>query len=128
MIAADRKPSDILTRAAFINAIRVNSAIGGSTNAIVHLHARNPEDGRPDQSPEAFEPFLREIWETLRTDGWNKIEKSIRVRSGASGRTTKEHSHSPRAQCAGTQEEQPAAGPLHGRRGSGSGPGLPRGR
>jgi uncharacterized protein (DUF849 family) len=29
--------------------------------AIVHLHARNPEDGRPDQSPEAFEPFLRTI-------------------------------------------------------------------
>lgn len=29
--------------------------------AIVHLHARNPEDGRPDQSPKAFEPFLRVI-------------------------------------------------------------------
>lgn len=29
--------------------------------AIVHLHARNPEDGRPDQSPEAFEPFLKII-------------------------------------------------------------------
>jgi uncharacterized protein (DUF849 family) len=29
--------------------------------AIVHLHARNPLDGRPDQSPEAFEPFLRSI-------------------------------------------------------------------
>ena len=29
--------------------------------AIVHLHARNPADGRPDQSPEAFAPFLREI-------------------------------------------------------------------
>lgn len=29
--------------------------------AIVHLHARNPADGRPDQSPEAFEPFLRII-------------------------------------------------------------------
>ncbi len=29
--------------------------------AIVHLHARNPVDGRPDQSPEAFEPFLRII-------------------------------------------------------------------
>jgi len=26
--------------------------------AIVHLHARNPVDGRPDQSPEAFAPFL----------------------------------------------------------------------
>jgi dihydroxy-acid dehydratase len=39
MVAADRKPSDILTRAAFINAIRVNSAIGGSTNAPIHLIA-----------------------------------------------------------------------------------------
>lgn len=29
--------------------------------AIVHLHARNPVDGRPDQSPEAFEPFLKSI-------------------------------------------------------------------
>jgi uncharacterized protein (DUF849 family) len=29
--------------------------------AIVHLHARNPKDGRPDQTPEAFEPFLKEI-------------------------------------------------------------------
>jgi dihydroxy-acid dehydratase len=39
MVAADRKPSDILTRDAFINAIRVNSAIGGSTNAPIHLIA-----------------------------------------------------------------------------------------
>ncbi len=29
--------------------------------AIVHLHARNPKDGRPDQSLEAFEPFLKVI-------------------------------------------------------------------
>ncbi|RCW88812.1 3-keto-5-aminohexanoate cleavage protein [Paracoccus lutimaris] len=29
--------------------------------AIVHLHARDPQDGRPDQTPEAFEPFLRVI-------------------------------------------------------------------
>lgn len=29
--------------------------------AVVHLHARNPVDGRPDQTPEAFEPFLRII-------------------------------------------------------------------
>lgn len=39
MIEADRKPSDILTREAFLNAIRVNSAIGGSTNAPIHLIA-----------------------------------------------------------------------------------------
>ncbi len=29
--------------------------------AIVHLHARSPVDGRPDQSPEAFAPFLKII-------------------------------------------------------------------
>lgn len=29
--------------------------------AIVHLHARDPQDGRPDQSPQAFEPFLKVI-------------------------------------------------------------------
>jgi dihydroxy-acid dehydratase len=39
MVMADRKPSDILTREAFINAVRVNSAIGGSTNAPIHLIA-----------------------------------------------------------------------------------------
>src|SRR5258705_10072777 len=39
------------------------SALGAAEAgaAIVHLHARNPQDGRPDQSPEAFEPFLRAI-------------------------------------------------------------------
>src|ERR1700742_1677167 len=29
--------------------------------AVVHLHARDPKDGRPDQSPEAFLPFLKVI-------------------------------------------------------------------
>lgn len=39
MVHEDLKPSSILTRDAFLNAIAVNSAIGGSTNAIVHLMA-----------------------------------------------------------------------------------------
>jgi len=39
MVLKDRKPSDILTRDSFINAIRINSAIGGSTNAPIHLNA-----------------------------------------------------------------------------------------
>jgi dihydroxy-acid dehydratase len=39
MIQVDLKPSDILTRESFINAIRVNSALGGSTNAPLHLIA-----------------------------------------------------------------------------------------
>lgn len=29
--------------------------------AIIHLHARNPVDGRPDQHPDLFEPFLKVI-------------------------------------------------------------------
>jgi len=39
MVHEDLKPSDILTRAAFENAIVVNTAIGGSTNAPPHLQA-----------------------------------------------------------------------------------------
>jgi uncharacterized protein (DUF849 family) len=40
-----------------------DAAIGAAEAgaAIVHLHARNPADGRPDQSPEAFRPFLQVI-------------------------------------------------------------------
>src|ERR1700757_984593 len=39
MVREDLKPSDIMTREAFLNAIVVNSAIGGSTNAPIHLQA-----------------------------------------------------------------------------------------
>jgi dihydroxy-acid dehydratase len=39
MVEEDLKPSDILTRDAFINAIMANAAVGGSTNAVVHLLA-----------------------------------------------------------------------------------------
>lgn len=39
MVRQDRKPSDILTREAFENAIMVNAALGGSTNFIIHLLA-----------------------------------------------------------------------------------------
>jgi len=40
-----------------------DAAIGAAEAgaAVVHLHARNPEDGRPDQTPEAFLPFLQTI-------------------------------------------------------------------
>src|SRR5258705_7598217 len=37
----------------------VDAAEAGA--AIVHLHARNPKTGQPDQSPEAFAPFLKII-------------------------------------------------------------------
>ncbi len=39
MVHEDLKPSDILTRDNFINTIVVNSAIGGSTNAPIHVNA-----------------------------------------------------------------------------------------
>ncbi len=41
----------------------VDASIGAAEAgaAIVHLHARNPETGQPDQSPEAFAPFLKVI-------------------------------------------------------------------
>jgi uncharacterized protein (DUF849 family) len=57
--------------------------------AIVHLHARNPVDGRPDQSPEAFEPFLRVIKQrsdvvvNLTTGGSPYMSVEERVRPAA---------------------------------------------
>jgi dihydroxy-acid dehydratase len=39
MVAADRKPSDIMTRDSFLNAIIAVAAVGGSTNSVVHLLA-----------------------------------------------------------------------------------------
>jgi dihydroxy-acid dehydratase len=55
MVREDLKPSDILTRNAFENAIVVNSALGGSTNAPVHLNA-----------------IARHIGVKLTTDDWEK--------------------------------------------------------
>ncbi len=39
MVWEDLKPSDIMSREAFENVIAVNSAIGGSTNAPIHMNA-----------------------------------------------------------------------------------------
>ncbi|MGH6926356.1 MAG: IlvD/Edd family dehydratase, partial [Propylenella sp.] len=39
MVKEDLKPSEIMTRKAFENAVVINSAIGGSTNAPIHLNA-----------------------------------------------------------------------------------------
>ena len=47
MVKDDLKPSDILTRDAFQNAIRTNAAIGGSTNAVIHLLAIAGRIGLP---------------------------------------------------------------------------------
>lgn len=47
MVYADRKPSDIMTREALENAVVVNTAIGGSTNAPIHLNAIAKHIGVP---------------------------------------------------------------------------------
>lgn len=60
MVSEDLKPSDILTREAFRNATRVCMALGGSTNAIVHLTAIA---GRLDIDlyPDEFENIGRNV-------------------------------------------------------------------
>src|SRR4029450_4570521 len=47
MTREDLRPSRILTRAAFENAVRVLMAVGGSTNAVVHLPAIAGRAGVP---------------------------------------------------------------------------------
>ncbi|KQX42636.1 dihydroxy-acid dehydratase [Devosia sp. Root436] len=47
MVHEDLKPSDILTKDNFLNAIVVNSAIGGSTNAPIHINAIAKHIGVP---------------------------------------------------------------------------------
>ena len=61
--------------------------------AIVHLHARNPKTGQPDQSPEAFAPFLKIIKQrsncviNLTTGGApTSVPRPSRPSSGASAR------------------------------------------
>ena len=44
--------------------------------AIIHLHARNPEDGRPDQTPEAFQRFLPVLKQ--------RIDAAINITTGGS--------------------------------------------
>ena len=39
LVAADRKPSDVMTRESFLNAIIAVAAVGGSTNSVMHLLA-----------------------------------------------------------------------------------------
>ena len=51
MVEEDLVLSKILTRAAFENAIRVNAAIGGSTNAVIHLLALPAAPASTSSSP-----------------------------------------------------------------------------
>jgi dihydroxy-acid dehydratase len=59
IVRQDLKPSDILTRAAFENAIVACSAIGGSTNAPIHLNAIARHAGIP---------LTMDDWETIGYD------------------------------------------------------------
>jgi dihydroxy-acid dehydratase len=58
-IEAGRRPSDILTRESFENAITLAVAIGGSTNAVLHLLALAAEAGI-DLDIEAFDDISRQ--------------------------------------------------------------------
>ncbi|MGX5849502.1 IlvD/Edd family dehydratase [Mesorhizobium sp. PL10] len=60
MVHEDLKPSDIMTRHAFENAIVVNSAIGGSTNAPIHLNA-----------------IARHLGVPLDNDDWEKVGLNV---------------------------------------------------
>ena len=71
-----------------------DAAIGAAEAgaAIVHLHARDPATGRPDQSPEAFAPFLPVIKQrsscvvNLTTGGAPTMTVQERVRPAATYR------------------------------------------
>ncbi|WP_425825520.1 IlvD/Edd family dehydratase [Streptomyces fractus] len=60
MVDEDLRPSRILTREAFENAIRTNAAIGGSTNAIIHLTAIAGRVGVPLDT-EDFDQLARDV-------------------------------------------------------------------
>jgi dihydroxy-acid dehydratase len=60
MVWSDLKPSDVLTAASFDNAIKAHMALGGSTNAIIHLIAMARRAGIP-LALERFEELSREI-------------------------------------------------------------------
>ena len=60
MVKENLKPSDILTRSAFENAIKVNAAIGGSTNFVIHLLAIAGRIG-VDLTLEDFHKFSENI-------------------------------------------------------------------
>ncbi|MBJ6371285.1 IlvD/Edd family dehydratase [Sedimentitalea arenosa] len=60
MVHEDLKPTDIMTRKAFENAIVVNSAIGGSTNAPIHLNA-----------------IARHLGVELNNDDWQKLGHKV---------------------------------------------------
>ena len=60
MVGTGLRPSTILTRSAFENAIRVNAALGGSTNAVVHLLALARRVGVPLDLDD-FDTLVRDV-------------------------------------------------------------------
>lgn len=60
MVEEELRPSQIMTREAFENAVRVNAAIGGSTNAIIHLTAIAGRVG-VDLSLQDFDDLVRAV-------------------------------------------------------------------
>ncbi len=60
MVHADLRLSKILTKEAFENAIKVNAAIGGSTNAVIHLKA-----------------IAGRIGVDLQLDDWNRVGRGM---------------------------------------------------
>ncbi len=60
MVKEDLTPSKVLTRAAFENAIKVNAAIGGSTNFVIHLLAIAGRIG-VDLTLEDFDTYSNDI-------------------------------------------------------------------
>ncbi len=59
LVKADLKPRDIMTESAFVNAIRVDMAMGGSTNAVLHIPAIAKEAG-VDINVDMFDEIARE--------------------------------------------------------------------
>jgi dihydroxy-acid dehydratase len=60
MVSEDLRPSTILTRGAFENAIRINAALGGSTNAVIHLLALARRVGVPLELDD-FDKLVRDV-------------------------------------------------------------------
>ncbi|UAB89881.1 dihydroxy-acid dehydratase family protein [Ruegeria sp. SCSIO 43209] len=60
MVWEDLRPSDVMTRQAFENSIVINSAIGGSTNAPIHLNA-----------------IARHLGVPLNNDDWQKLGHDV---------------------------------------------------
>ncbi len=60
LVEDDVRPSTILTRGAFENAIRANAAIGGSTNAVLHLLALARRVG-VDLALDDFDRLVRDV-------------------------------------------------------------------